>query len=172
MKNFSLDIPRMGYFILYKSPGKDLFGRQIISAQKKYGHSEEDSQYTHVEVSGGGQWAVKVTPPKIEVTDILKTYKGRHIKIVKFKGYDGNLKRYKVAFWAASNCNLNYDWLGVIKFKIPWTFHKEKEFFCSENAAWALGKEESLNKDPHKWMPADFLNPELFEVVWEGDLPS
>lgn len=102
-KPFSLDIPRMGYFILYKSPGKDVFGRTIISTQKKAGIPEEDAQYTHVEVSGGGQWAVKVTPPKIAVTNILETYKGRHVKIVRFKGYDGpdgDKKRCKVAFWA------------------------------------------------------------------------
>lgn len=172
MKNFSLDIPRMGYFILYKSAGKDFFGKQIIKAQKKAGFSDDDSMYTHVEVSGGGPWAVKTNPPKIVVADILKTYPGRHIKIMKAKAYDSRYKRYKVAFWAASNCNLNYDWLGVIKFKLPWIFHKENEFFCSENAAWALAKEEKIEKDPYKWMPADFLNPELFEVVWEGKLPS
>ena len=79
--------------------------------------------------------------------------------------------RYKIAFWAASNCNLGYDWFGILKFKLKFMFHQKRMFFCSENALWSLQKEfpGALGMKPEKCMPSRFLRDE-FELVWEGEI--
>lgn len=165
-----LNILKMGYFILYKSDGK-FFSRQIEKHQLAEGHIPQRACYTHIEVSGGGSYSVAVYPPKTKIIDIEEKCKGRYICVVKYKGkqYEER-KRYKVAFWAATLCNLYYDWFGVLKFKIGWLFHFRNRYFCSENAAYALQQEypEALGKDPYGVLPADFLLPKQFEVVWEG----
>jgi len=167
-----LNIPKMGYFILYRNEG-GFFGNAIEKEQLKKGFSEEDAKYTHVEVSGGGQWSVRVAPPSTKIADITQIYKSRNIRIYRYRNslYEAS-KRYKVAFWAASGCNLRYDWLGVIRFKIKLIWSVKSRFFCSENSAWALQKEfpEALGKKPEDCMPADFTNLGYFEKVWEGEL--
>ena len=169
--SINLDALRMGYFILYRNDG-GLFGNLIEKQQKKKGSTPEDAKYTHIEVSGGGQWSVNVSPPKAKVVDITKVHKGRHIKVVRFKNDTYDKKgRYKVAFWAASNCNLGYDWFGILRFKLKFMFHQKRMFFCSENALWALQKEfiGALGMKPEKCMPSRFLRDE-FELVWEGEI--
>jgi len=168
---FNLDIPKMGYFLLTKHDS-GLIGKLITKEQLKHGFSEEDSKYTHVEVLGGGAYSVRVAPPLTKVIDITKKYKGRYIKIVKYNNENYEKKgRYKVAFWAASNCNKKYDWFGIFRFKMSWLFdHKERDFFCSENSLWALQKEnpEAMEGlEPYKCMPAHFCS---FETVWEGTI--
>lgn len=169
---FSLDIPKMGYFILVRNKG-GFFGNGIQEEQLKRGYPLFQAQYEHVGVSGGGQWLVDVAPPKAKVTDLIKGYKGRYICIVRYKDsvYEQS-KRYKVAFWAASNCNLDYDYFGVLRFKFKFLFGLRTSWFCSENSLWALKKEFplALNKRPEDCMPADFLNSQYFEIVWEGVL--
>lgn len=163
----------MGMFILYK--GKGFLSRQIEKHQIKQGHIPQRAKYTHVEILGGGQWSVFVGLPKSKVVDIRKKHKGRHICIVKYKNKEyEEKKRYKVAFWAASQCNLKYDWLGILKFKISWLWHFKKRYFCSENSLWALQKEfpSALGKEPHNALPADFLLPKWFEIIYEGDIPN
>ncbi len=166
----NLDIPRMGYFIVYK--GKDdFFGRRIRAEQLKRGFTPEQAGYSHVEVSGGGQWSVRVNPGIIRTIDIREEYAGRYAKIVRYKGYTNTgCQRYKVAFWAATNCNLRYDFFGVLRFKFPWMFAWKGRWFCSESALWSLQKEfpNALGIRPEDCMPAHFLLPEHFETVWEG----
>ncbi len=174
MPEFSLDIPRMGYFILYRHT-KGFLGDQIIKQQLANGFPAEDARFTHVEVAGGGPWTVRVAPPKTKICDIRKIYPGRWVKIVRYKNADYEARRrLKVAFWAASLCNLPYDIFGVLRFKFKLLFGFKGAFFCSESCAWSLYKEfpSALGKRPEDCMPADFANPDFFEKVWEGELPN
>jgi hypothetical protein len=125
---------------------------------------------------GGGQWSVCVAYPSTSVIDITKRYKGRKVKIVKYKEYSNEPtdalyhKKYKVAFWAASHCNLKYDFRGVVGFVLNAVKHAKNLFFCSENCLWALQKEfpNALNLEPEKCMPAHFADRKNFVTVWEG----
>jgi hypothetical protein len=128
--------------------------------------------WTHIGTSGGGFWLVDVKPPKSEITDISKVHKGKYIKIVRFRNDDYEIKgRYKVAFFAASKCNLPYDWKGVLAFVLKW-FRQFKDFyFCSELSSWALLKEYPRvwgDLTPDKIMPAHFTDETKFETVFEG----
>ena len=49
-KPFSLDIPRMGYFILYKCDNSWI-SKTVRSQQLKMGYHPNHAQYTHIEVS-------------------------------------------------------------------------------------------------------------------------
>ena len=164
---------KRGYFILWGNEG-GVVGDNIEKEQLKRGYSARDSKFVHIDVSGGRELSVRVNPPKTKVVDIRKEYPGRSYLVVAYKNYNDYARR-DVAFWASSNCNLKYDFLGVLKFKIPFLWHKSKLFFCSENALWALQKEypEALNAlNPHNCMPADFLNENFFEVVHGGRVPK
>jgi len=169
---FNLNLPRMGYFICYRHK-KGWIGDAISKAQRAKGFSDEDSLYTHVEVSGGGPNAVCVAPPKTRIVDIRKKYKGRHIKIMAYEGYYGNRKRYKVAFWSASKSNLQYDFLGILSFVTKLVSQARSRFFCSENCLWSLQKEFdwALNLAPADCMPAHFVLSDDMICVWEGDIP-
>ena len=169
MSNFDLNIPRMGYFILYRhSISGSFVGDQIKKAQLKAGFEQSKAKFTHVEVSLGGQHSVYVAPPMAKTIDITEKNKGKYIMITKYKGYEGNNKRYKIAAWSASLCNLRYDWFGVLRFKFRWLFRNmTQNYFCSENAAFALNKEFPQDRKPEDWYPAHFLGDE-FETVWAG----
>jgi len=177
------NIPRMGYILCVKAPKKkDIFARGIISQQLKRGLSEEASQYVHVEVLGGGYNSVRVAPPTTQIIDdFTKFYKGRYIKILKVannQDYEDRL-RYKIAFWAASHCNLKYDWFGIAHFIFGKLITGSKvKMFCSENTLWAIHKELPLisldvkNNKPEECMPAHFIQSQLdnkeLSLVWEG----
>lgn len=171
MVKFNLDIPRMGYFILFKSSGK-FISRQIKAEQLRAGFTEEQSDFIHIAVSGGGPYIVEVSWPRIHIGDIRTKFRGSYIKIVRYSNEEyEDQKRYRVAFWAASTSNLGYDIWGVLYFKVKWLFrHSKRLFFCSENALWALSKEypRAINLPPEKCMPAHFLRAPGFSVVWEG----
>ena len=169
----NLDKFKMGYFIVWKNEG-GFIGNTIEKHQRSKGFSDEDSKWVHVDISGGGQWVVRANPPKIKVVDIRDAYPGRHFKVVRYRDaeYEKRL-RYKVAFWGSSNCNRKYDFMGILKMKLPFIWHNKGEFFCSENALWSLKKEfPSINMEPHQCMPADFLNLNCYEVVYEGCVPE
>lgn len=169
----NLNIPKMGYFLLVKHD-KGWMGDEIVKKQLQAGFRPEDAQYTHIEVLGGGPWSVRVAPPTTKVVNFPELYKGRHICIIRYKNPDYEGRRgAKVAFWAATHCNLAYDWLGVIRLKIGLIWHWKNRYFCSENAAWALCKEYPLafnSLKPEDIMPAHFLAFDKFEQIWEGDL--
>ncbi len=173
-KKFSLDIPRMGYFILFRHE-RGFLGNQIMRIQRKKGFTREHARYTHVGVSGGGQWMVQVSPPRIRVIDITKVYKNKYIRIVSYKNEMFDKKRYKVSFWAATHSNLGYDWFGVLRFKLKFLFHQKRMFFCSESSMEALQKEfpkAMRAMKPQNCMPAHFLDPKYFETIWEGTVKS
>jgi len=164
-----LDKFKMGYFILWKNTGS-LIGNQIERTQKKMGYLTNASQYVHIDVSGGGPYAVRVNPPRSKVVNILEYYEGREFAVIRFKGDEFNYKRYKVAFWAATHCNLMYDYWGVARFKIPFILNRKRLYFCSENALWSLQKEfpHATSLNPKECMPAEFFNQQFFEVVSYG----
>ncbi len=167
---FSLEIPRMGYILAVRSDNSWV-SNMIAKEQRKRGFSIKDSMYTHVEVMGGGPHSIKVAPPKTRIIKITKDYKGRYVKILKYNHTTYATKRYKVAFWAASHCNLVYDFFGVLKFKIHQIFHWKNSYLCSDNVGSGVQKEYPYAHewlDPHQWMPAHCLDPKFFTVVWEG----
>lgn len=168
-QKFDIKNLRTGHFVLYKSTG-DFFNKLISDHQTKMGLPKEHCQYTHVDVLGPRQWAIRVNPPKAKKVEIDKYYKGREAIIVKYRHEDFDKRRQYVAWWAATHNNLTYDYLGVLKFKIGWIWHKKNLYFCSENAAWALRQEfpEALKNIPEfSIMPAHFLGND-FDVVWHG----
>jgi len=176
MDEFNLDTLRMGYIIVYKSKG-GFFSRQIEKLQLSRGFPPHQACFTHVEVSGGGPYSVNVAPPKTRVVDIRKVHAGRYIKVMRYVDPDYEARtRYKVAFWAASNCNLPYDWFGCLKFKLKFLWHFKSRFFCSENTGFALRKEHEfifpVSLPNHKLLPAHFLWGVRFEQVWEGIISS
>lgn len=196
MAKFNLDIPRSGFIIVYKGD-TSFVSKQIQRAQKKAGFNEEDSQYTHVEMSLGGPYSVYANIPLIRVADIVKKSKGRYIKIVKAnfnslepykawrvqEAYDLS-ERYKVATWCATRCNLPYGVFGVLWFKIKKVMKRNilSAFgdFCSELCGFGLWREyvytnkleltEVLPRYFGELYPADFLNPDYFDIVWEGTI--
>ena len=170
---FNLDIPRMGYFILYKHNG-DMFGKAIESRQILAGIAPENACFTHIEVSGGGEYSVNISPPISKLIKITEHHKGRYIRIVRYKGYNEDGKRYKVAYFSAAVCaNKPYDVGGIlnfISFLAKWFKQNNRLYFCSEGCATVLQMvyPQALGILPDKVMPAHFLNSNEFEICWEG----
>lgn len=174
---FSLDIPRMGYVLAYKSNG-GFFSKRIVKVQLKAGLSKEHAQVTHIEISGGGPDSVFTVAPKSKRIDITKTHAGRYLYILRYKNEHYEEKgRYKVAYFAATLCNLDYDVAGVIGFIswFRWIKHSVKLFFCSEGALWSFRRQYSKvmkHLKPQKCLPANFLSSDQFEIVWQGQIPE
>ena len=167
---FDLDIPKMGYVIIYKS-GDGKFGQLIVKEQLKRGFDKEHAEFTHVEVSGGGRHSINIAPPKSKLVDITKVHKGRYIKILRYKNDDYEDKgRYKVAYFSASLCNTGYDIRGVMRFAIKWLGHSNRLWFCSEGVTHSLQMvyPEAMGKKPEQVMPAHFSRSKQFETVFEG----
>ena len=174
MSNF-LDIPKMGYVIIYKNSG-DMFGNLIEKKQIQSGFNFRDACYTHSEISGGGKHSINISPPISKLIDITKVHKGRYIRIVRYKNkeYEEG-KRYKVAYFSATLCNRGYDFGGIAAFIFKWIKHNNRLWFCSEGCAYALRMvfPNALGKlENSQIMPAHFLLPEYFEIVYEGIIPD
>ena len=181
---FDKDMLKIGYFILYQS-GQGWFGKQIVKQQLKEGFTQEQAIYTHVECSGGELDSINVAPPRAERINIIDVHSGRYAKVVRFKKYSSDNKRYKVAYFNASLNGSLYDAKGIMAFlakRVPilvflteWLRKKNRFYFCSEASAWALQKSypKAFNGFPPTTIfPADFLDPKQFEPVWEGYLPK
>lgn len=168
---FDLDLFKMGYFILYRNDGS-LFGNAIAKRQLVAGIPADNAGYTHIEVSGGEKHSINISPPVSKLIDITKTHKGRHIRLVKFKGYNEDGKRYKVAYFSATLCNKSYDFAGILAFVFKWVKQSNRLYFCSEGVAWAFSMvfPDVLGKKPEEIMPGHFLNPNHFEIIWEGEI--
>ena len=168
MNQATADKFRMGYFIAYKNTG-GIFGNGIVAKQIAAGFSTEDAQFTHIEVSGGENHSVNISPPISKLIDITKQHKGRYVRLVRYKGYNDDGKRYKVAYFSASLCNKGYDIPGILSFLFKWIKHNNRLYFCSEGVLWALQMcfPGILGIKPEECMPARFLGAE-FEIVWEG----
>jgi hypothetical protein len=176
---FNLDIPKMGDFILYRHD-RGLIGNLIKARQIKAGFTEEASQYTHIEVSFGGEWAVNVKPPMTTVTDITGHHPGQFIRIVRLRKPESmtdavyGRKMAKLAAWAASNCNTLYDIPGLLAFITSGIKQLVGCYFCSENAMWSQQKEfpDVVTIKPEDSYPATFINESIWELIWQGYLPK
>lgn len=171
------DLFKIGYVLVYKRHPKDkIFGVQIKKEQLKRGFTEEQSDFTHVELSSGDKHSVNIAPPRGRLIDISEVHKDRTVRIYCPNIYDNDpteRERLKVALiYNALTANRLYDGLGVLKFKIPFMFHLKKEFFCSEGVAFALQHRFPmvLGKEPYNIMPADYTNPKYFTLVSEVQL--
>jgi len=169
-KSFSLDVPRMGYFLVYKSEGS-FFSNQIVKKQLRSGFTPKQARVSHVEVSGGGQNSINTSPPRSKLIDITKAHKGRYVYIMKYRdeAYDIH-GRYKVAYFSATLNNVGYDILGALRFVFKWIKQNNRLFFCSEGALWSLQRQyaNALNIEPKDTMPAHFMNEKYFKCVWSG----
>ena len=170
---FNVDDFKMGYIIAYKSTGS-LFNRLITKRQLQAGFSEEEAQYVHLEVSGGGRHSVNISPPISKMIDITKVHKGRGACLLRYKNDDYEARgRYKVAYFSAALCaNRPYDVSGVLSFLFKWITHNNRLYFCSEGVMAALKMEypRVMPIPAHKVMPAHFIASKQFEKVWEGVL--
>jgi hypothetical protein len=90
--------------------------------------------------------------------------------------YDST-KRKNVAVDCLAKVNKSYGFFSLIWFKINNFMFKKNNalakiggYFCSYLCAESLMKyyPNYMGKPAENCMPADFLNPELFTVVWEG----
>lgn len=174
MKKFNLDIPKIGYIIAYKNNGR-FFGNQIVKAQITDGFNKEDAEFVHVEMSLGGQWSINAKMPKIVISDITKFHKGRHIKILRPKIKNYSEHRKNVAIHCLTRVNVPYGILGVVWFKLKKVLKtnilSSIGDFCSELVGYGLWTEyqENILPKPYGHMfPADYLNKEYFEEIWEG----
>ena len=174
METFDLDKMKMGYIIAYESDGS-FVSRIIEDSQFLCGHSRDQSKYTHVEISGGGEWSIGAVIPKSKLIKITKRYKGRKAILLKPLMDNYDVKRYKVAFFGATLSNQLYGWWTLPWFLLKRVFNKLLPWgnrgtpFCSLLCAWAIDKEyPDIFKDYKEVMPADFISNPLFEVVWEG----
>lgn len=179
--SLNADIPKMGYLWFYANTG-DLFGNLIEKEQKKRGYGN-CSKWVHAEISLGGWNSVNTMPPKTQPIDIRLEHPHREAILFKldYPDYDTR-KRYKIATWALENLTgRHYDWLGILRFKFPWLFHKKDQFFCSEGCTAAIQREypNYLNgQKPENVCPAAMIAdnhgdklPELI-LVWYGKIPS
>ena len=172
MKN--LNLYKMGYFLLFKSDN-NWISKQIEKEQLRQGFNKDEACFTHIEVCGGGQYSVSVIAPRTKIVDIRKRHKGRTIRLIRYKNARYEKKgRYKVAFWAASMCNLKYDFLGILAFRLKWLFKQSKRlFFCSELGLFSLQKEFKTAMGgiaPEHCFPADFARSKDFKIIWEGNI--
>lgn len=183
MKDFNLDIPKIGYIVAVKISKNDIiFGKLIKNAQQKYGLPKEDCEYTHVMMSMGGNDVINAVFPFIKTSRLTRSYARRYIKIIKPRIMGYELHRKNVAVHCASRKGRPYGFLGLFWFlKKKWFGTNIFSFFgdfCSEVCGLGLhleyieklGFEISQIMPRHfsKLYPADFLNPMYFEVVWEG----
>lgn len=178
MKEFNLDVPRMGYIIIVRKPDKaDIFSRGIFETQKAMGFSDDAASFCHVVISGGGPDIVNIQPPKARLRNLLEAYGGRYVRILRLKNdpdYEAKA-RYKIAYFAATLCDRPYDVMGILKFKIGLLFHFKNLYFCSEGSTWAIRKERPgfmPGVAEYKCMPAHFAASDELEVAWEGILPK
>ena len=172
---FSLDLLKMGYVLRYKNDGGK-FGNIIVKKQLAEGFSPEDACYSHVEISGGEEHTVNISPPKAKHINILEVQKGREIQILRYDNEDfTNGKRYKVAYFSALLANKGYDFGGLGAFMFKWIKQSNRFYFCSEGCAWSFQKVFSNifgNKTSDKIYPADFNPKYNFVEVWKGKIPE
>ena len=171
-KKFNLDLPRMGYFLAYRSTNS-WANKLIVKRQLNAGFTEREASVTHIEVSGGGPDSINIAPPISKRINIVKKHKGRYVYILKYPNekYE-RYGRYKVAYFSATLNNTGYDILGILSFIFKWIKQSNRLMFCSEGALWALQKQhpKAFDIKPENCMPADFM--EGCECVWEGVIES
>lgn len=179
-KSFDLNIPRIGYFLVYRTLDKP-YHKLIEDQQLKDGYSKDKAKFVHVELSLGGPHTVTAAMPKIKIANIYDNY-GRYVKIVKPKIADYDEKRKNVAIECLRRVNMPYGFLGVLWFKLR-KFMKRNYLaafgdFCTELCGMGVHNyyvvyrgfaiKDAMPKYYAELYPADFLNEQYFETVWEG----
>ena len=107
----------------------------IYKEQISEGFSKEDAEYTHVELSLGGNKSVNAVFPFVKVHKIDKKQKGRYVKIVAYDEHTYyGLLRYKVAVHGATRNNLPYGLWALLWFKVNHLFKKNDNILASRNA--------------------------------------
>ena len=78
------------------------------------GFSPEDAQFTHCEISGGGEHSINISPPLSKLVKITEAHKGRYVKLMRYKNADyESHKRYGVDFlWGITK---NNKWIPVVQ---------------------------------------------------------
>lgn len=178
--NFRIDLLRIGYVIAVKYDRKkhfDLVSDWIFQRQLWQGFNSDDACFTHVAISSGENYLVNVSPPKAKLVKFLDEFKGEYVKILKCSGMDfERLIRYKVGcVYNAIASNLGYDWLGVLSFVFPFIKQIKGKPFCSEACSQAFKvfyPDIFMGLPPSKIMPANFLDKDSFDIVWEGEIPK
>lgn len=174
---FNLDLFKPGDAILVKSEG-GFFGNNIKKKQLRAGFTPEQASFTHIEVliirdnkDPSKFWSNRVAPPKSKLVNFPEFYKGKYVKIVRYKDYDNFDKLKDVAIWAATHVNVPYDFPGILRFIFVWIKQHTSMWFCSENYIWS-NQQVYLNSFdgllPHKSMPAHGLLTQYTDIVWEG----
>ena len=132
---FNLDIPKMGYFIVYKKQkGLHPLEWLICDEQKKEGFSKEDSEYIHVETYIGEGKTIKHAFPFARRIKLDKKSKGRYVKIVAYEDHNYySYLRYKVSTFAASLNNTFYNIFSLLWLKFNDKFFKNDNVFASRN---------------------------------------
>ena len=176
-KPFDLNDFKIGYFLVHKGTGS-FFNNQIVLEQRKEGFEDWKCEYTHVGTSIGA-YSLDAIFPKSGVFNIRKKFGGKEIMLVRAKGYNDE-KHKKFAIWSATKTNLPYGWFSLLYFKAEAIFGDKnilasiKKPFCSYKEGWAMHREliGFWDKPLNKLMPADFLDQERFEYIWQGVIPS
>ena len=184
MVKFNLDLFRPGDGIVAKNEG-GFFGNRIEKKQWKKGFTFEQAKFTHVEVMIAREvetpdkfWSVRVAPPKAKLVNFPEFYKGKYIKVVRYKDYDSFTRLKDVAIWAATHVNVPYDIPGILSFLSflrGWIKQHTSWWFCVESYIFAHQKiypGAFGNLKPEKSMPAHALLPEYTYVIWEGVIPG
>ena len=176
-KPLNLDLLKPGDGLLTRNEG-GFFSNQIEKKQLRVGFNTEDSKFTHIEILAirdtkdpSKFWSVRIAPPRAKLVNFPEFYKGRYIKIIRYKEYENFDKLKDVALWAVSHCNVPYDFPGIFRFLFIWIKQHASKWFCSENFIWSYQQIYPKAFDgllPHKSMPADSLNIKYSETVWEG----
>lgn len=175
-RKFSLDIPKMGQILLLENDGHWI-GKVIQQYQITRGFSLSHAKFTHAEILGGGPYSVCASAPRLRTINFVREYQGRRAAIYSI-GKEGNTRSTaKIAFWAASKCNLRYDLKGLLRFRIPFISAASNKFFCSEVVLWAIRKEfptfmKSQIGKPEDCTPADLALTQSLRLEWVGVLPK
>ncbi len=178
MKQLDPNKMKIGYLVLTSVKPNTLIEKEQI----KMGFIKEQAQWTHTLGSIGGYHGTEAVWPKSGVVDIQKKYvdRGAKIKVLKYKGENFmERKRYKVALWSATKCNLRYGFFALPWFKLKNLFKlKGQNFlarlsypFCSFKEAWAFYTEGYIlieGMEPQSFCPAHFAklcDERVFEEV-------
>lgn len=177
---FNLNLFKPGDGLLIRHE-RGFFGNRIIKNQLRAGFTPEQSQFTHIEVlvirdtkDPSKFWSIRIAPPKSKLVDFSEFYKGKYVKIVRYRHYESFDKLKDVAIWAGTHVNVPYDFPGIlnfISFLRSWVKQHTSMWFCSENFVWSHQQvylDSFNNLLPHKAMPAHGLLPEYVDVIWEG----
>lgn len=149
-----------------------------VKIQKMLGYGKT-SKWTHVAGSIGGYDLIEGQLPKSRVCNLQKDYveKGKEIRVVR-KNYVDDNDRVKVALWWATMNNIPYDKLQLLWFPIAAClgkfllymrniFNSQQRLICSELIANGFYKAgyNLFNKPAGNVVPADYDNPNLFNVI-------